>query len=176
MRSSRWPTILMLVIVVAGAPSTTFAQVIACAQPNDQCVTGGGRAGLRVPLPNLGSVTFNPNGTFAVTMPGFHFEASGDAHSGFDATPRPPTGSPVISIDSSLAAFADEMVANARHCLTLNGIVCEPGTPPSGALNFVSTRVDLRGWLRKPPRTRGTTCCYQPWCSGRTHRTLVWSI
>ena len=56
------------------------------------------------------------------------------------------SGPPPPNIAPSLFTLTDELVFNARFCLTLAGLQCEPGTPPAGAFNYVNTRVDIR-WL-----------------------------
>jgi hypothetical protein len=139
------PTVLVAVLLLVSAPlanTSTWAQALPGAP--DQCGPGGARGCLRVPLPDNGSVTFNPNGSYAITMPGH--VGSGSAGAGASGGSSTPPTIPTINIDPSLSNFAEEMLNNARHCLTLNGILCEPGTPPPSAFNFVSTRVDIR-WL-----------------------------
>jgi hypothetical protein len=112
--------------------------------------TGGPRGDrgnlVAVPLPNSGSVIFNPNGTIAVTSPALVNQGSASANAGDGGRSASPVGPPLPSIAPSLFTLTDELVLNARFCLTLAGLQCEPGTPPAGAFNYVNTRVDIR-WL-----------------------------
>jgi hypothetical protein len=129
-------------VVLLVASNAVIASSVAAQQQ------GGGRSGgatdtISVTLPENGSVRFNPNGSFAITLPGF--ATRGSDSGGANITGAPPAG-PSPNIDSSLASFANELIYNARFCLTLVGVRCEPGTPPTGAFNYVSTRADIR-WV-----------------------------
>jgi hypothetical protein len=151
----------LLAGVLATAVSVTVVGSTTLAQQ-----AGGGRRGpvpdtISVALPENGAVHFNPNGAFAVTAPGF----VGTGFTGAGATTISPrtTDNPAVSIDPSLADFAAELFNNTRFCLTLNGIHCEPGTPPSGAFNYVSTRVDVRWLAQQIASDINETCCFRAW-------------
>jgi hypothetical protein len=141
---------LRLLVVVASiltSPAAAFC-------PNDPDTPRGNRGNLQlVPLARGRTALFDPNGPMTITVAGSSRTAR--LGTGFAAQPHvplmPAPGSP-SSFGAAVSSFADEMVANTRHCLTLNGIVCAPGTLPSGALNYSSTRVDLH-WLAQQAAT-----------------------
>ena len=81
-----------------------------------------------VPLPGDGRIRFNPDGSFAVTTPGFNVGGSTGGSAGGLRTPQSPAPSAPPQFDV-LASFAEEMSFNVRRCLTLNGIQCSPAHP-----------------------------------------------
>jgi hypothetical protein len=138
--SSALATILAIGLLTLPVATSFGAQTVS---------TGDGPRGDRgnliaVPLPNSGSVIFNPNGTIAVTVPALVSQGSASAGA-VDGT-RSPAERPPADIAPSLSTFLDEQLMRARFCLTMEGFLCEPSTPPSGAFNYVDTRVDVR-WL-----------------------------
>src|SRR6266540_460359 len=70
-----------------------------CTSAGGECGPGGGRGSLRTPLPDGGSVIFDPNGPFAITRPGF--ADTGSAGAGVLTTSPRPTSNPSINLAPS---------------------------------------------------------------------------
>jgi len=137
----------LCMLLVVGPSTRALAQ--ARSEPEGGRGGSGDTKAIVVPLSVGGLVVFNPEGSFAAALPGADvsgvFNASGAG--GHDPRPGSPPIPPSVSIVDIQAVEAELIFTRAAHCLTIaDAAPCDAPNVPPGALNVVSTEVDL-AWL-----------------------------